>query len=93
MAEVHVVDADEAAGMSRQQAIRTLAAAGDRRAQIMLAGHVVTDANVQRLRSFRPTHSQMAVAVHFAMLELQAVAEDQRAQDRADALELQGLGR
>lgn len=52
--EPHVVDAAEAQAMTRQQAIRTLAASGDRMGQIMLAGPVISDADAQRLRSFRP---------------------------------------
>lgn len=75
MSEPRLVEAEEAQGMSRQEALRTLAAAGDRRAELMLAGPVVSDADVQRLRSFRLRLKPMALAVRLAMLELQAERE------------------
>lgn len=90
-AEPRVVDADEAAGMSRQEAIRTLAAAGDRTGMLMLAGPVITDADAQALRSFRPKLDPMALAVRVALLQLGAEVRDERAAALADVAELAGL--
>lgn len=90
MTDAHVVDAEEASGMSRMQAIRTLAAAGDRRAQLMLAGPVMSDGDVQRLRGFRPRLDPMALAVRWALAGIAQDIRDERAAAEAEMRELAG---
>lgn len=90
---------DEALGMSREQALRTLATAegvpeSDRRlALIMLGGQAITPADEQRLRGFRPRAKPMVVAVAFAMRQIDHEAARERIDARGEVLELSGAFR
>lgn len=95
MQQVKVLDADEASGMSRAEALRALATAEgvsehDRRmAEIMLAGPEIGGADQAILQTRWPMHS-MGQAVHWALLQLGAEARAERENAEADLQVLSG---
>lgn len=64
-ADPHLVDAEEAKGMTRAQALRTLAALGHEGAKILLAGPVITEADVRQAKA--PRLKPMVIAVRAAL--------------------------
>ena len=76
---------EQAAGMSREEAIRTLAAMGDRRAQLMLAGPAITGPVA------RPRLDPMVLAVRVALLQLGDEVRDERQAAKAEVAELAGM--
>lgn len=90
MSEPVILDADQAAGMTRAQALATLVTAEDvpekdrRIAQIMLDGPVIELAEENRLLGIRPKRPPLTVAVAMALHELSADARAERALDQAE---------
>lgn len=90
MTEPVILTAEEAAGMTRAEALAALASAEDvpekdrRIAKIMLEGPVIEFAEEQRLLGLRLKRLPLVGAVRSALLELSADARAERALDQAE---------
>lgn len=95
MQQVKVLDADEASGMSRAEALRAMATAqgvseNDRRmAEIMLAGPEISSADQAVLQARWPMRP-MEQAVHWALVQLGAEARAARENAEAELRALSG---